>query len=124
MIFFSLQNLWQPVVFKRTGIHHVKSTRIRIRLVSGGGVDPYACERRFMFVKCALHDEAEGRDVPRPSGGGKNRQSAGFSRGRVGSASLWEHRREEEQARETERSRTSLYFWAGECHGMREAKGP
>lgn len=83
----------------------------------GGGIDPCACERRFMFAKCAMWG-----NVARWSAGGKNRQSSGFSRGRlcefvgtptrggtVRETALW----------------TSLYFWTGECRrDAAEAEGP
>lgn len=56
------------------------------------------------------------------SAGGNNRQSFGFSRGRSGRVCG-----NADERRDGERSstiRTSLYFWTGECRGMREAEGP
>lgn len=60
--------------------------------------------------------KAEGGDVPLRGAGGKNRQSAGFSRGRLG-ASLWERRREEEQARETALTNITLFLGRGSATG-------
>jgi len=71
---------------------HIRTSRNASRQIGAnlnsisfrGGVNPYVSlyERRFMFVKCALHDDVWWGTFR--SAGGNNRQSSGFSRGKFG----------------------------------------